>query len=105
MLTLQDYLRIADLDVDDACDEQVATFRRSDYLFEVLKEVIHDDNFICLSAEAQLLYMYLILDSGTGKDRPLALCRMLFGDKNGYIYKPYDELVESEFITENYEED
>lgn len=105
MLTLQDYLHIADLDVDDVYDGQVATTRRSDYLFEVLKEVIHDDNFVGLSAEAQLLYMYLILDSGTGKDRPKALCRLLFGDRNGYIYKPYDELVESEFLREEYEED
>lgn len=105
MLTLQDYLHIADLDVDDAYDEQIATFRRSDYLFEVLKEVIHDDKFVSMSAEAQLLYMYLILDSGTGKDRPKALCRLLFGDRNGYIYKPYDELIANNYITAEDKED
>lgn len=106
MLTLKDYLHIADLDVDDAYDGQVATFRRSYYLFEVLKEAVHDDKFVSMSTEAQLLYMYLILDSGTGKGRPKALCRLLFGDKNGYnIYKPYGELIANNYIaTEDKEE-
>lgn len=112
MLTLQDYLHIADLDVDDVYDGQVATFRKSDYLFEVLKEVIHDDKFVNMSTEAQLLYMYLILDSDTGKDRPRALCRMLFHDGKDplkltprvYPYEAYDELCKNGFISREEED-
>lgn len=109
MITLQDYLlHIADediIDIDDSFDEQVTNLRRTECLFDILKRAIHDDKFVSMSTEAQLLYMYLILDSGTGKDRPRALCRLLFGDKNGYIYKPYDELIANNYITTEDKED
>lgn len=116
MITLQDYLlHIADediTDIDDSFDEQVANLRRTECLFDILKRAIHDDKFVSMSTEAQLLYMYLILDSGTGKDRPRALCRMLFHDGKDplkltprvYPYEAYDELCKTGFISREEED-
>lgn len=103
MFTVKELMEDVCIDIDDVDvnDDMEAAF----FTFLHLLNITHNDKFLEMSTDAQLLYINIVLDSPSQSQvRARAMSRMLFGDKNGTHYGALNELVENGFL-EKVEED